>query len=239
MKKRASIIVPAYNEENYLLSALESVERQNYDHERIEVIVVDNCSTDNTARVFQSFMGANTVRMTLLHEPVLGVSRAKNRGASASEGEILLFLDADSRMSENLVQVIDDHYQKGCELGIIKLLPDSTDSTARIFFRLIDFGKQAFRIAAHMGYCSREMFWLAGGFPQERRHAEDLELFTRIKKMLNKQGKKYGYIEEAHITTSTRRMDRLPIRLGYPLTLSEWFFGGMLGLGKRHYKPYR
>lgn len=239
MSRKVSIIIPAYNEEKYLGSALASVEKQIYDPDRLEVIVVDNCSSDNTSQVFQSFIGTNTIKMTLLHEPVLGVSKAKNRGAAAAEGDILLFLDADSQMSENLVQVIDRYYEQGNWLGIIKLFPDSMDRTARFFFRLIDFGKRTFRIAAHMGYCNRDMFWSAGGFPPQRKHAEDLELFTKIKKALRKNKKKYCYIEEAYITTSTRRMDRLPLKLGYPLTISEWFFGGLLGLGKRHYKPYR
>ncbi len=239
MKRKVSIIIPAYNEEKYLLSALESIEKQTFDHNQMEVIVVNNASTDNTVKVFNSFIGKNSFKMTLIDEPVLGVSRAKNKGASIAEGKILIFLDADSRMSENLVQVVNDYYEKGYLMGIIKLLPDSNNFMARFLFNLIDFGKKNLHVTAQMGYCDSKLFWKIGGFRPEIKHAEDLELFTKVKKLLKKEGGKFCYIREAFIITSTRRMDRLPLKLGYPLTFFEWLFGGFLGLRRKKYKPYR
>ncbi|MCP2518869.1 glycosyltransferase [Candidatus Aminicenantes bacterium AC-335-K20] len=239
MKRKISIIIPAYNEEKYLLSALESIEKQTFDHNKIETIVVNNASTDRTAEVFNSFVGKNSFKMLMIEEPVLGVSRAKNKGASIAEGKILIFLDADSQMSENLVQVVNDYYEQGYLMGIIRLVPESDNFMARFLFKLIDFGKDKFHVTAQMGYCDREIFWKAGGFRSELKHAEDLELFTKIKKLLKKEGKKFCYIKEAFIVTSTRRMDRLPMRLGYLLTFFEWFFGGFLGLRRKSYKPYR
>jgi glycosyltransferase involved in cell wall biosynthesis len=239
MKKKISIIIPAYNEENYLLSALESIENQSFNLNQIEVIVVNNASTDGTTQVFNSFLGKNSFKMVLINEPILGVSRAKNKGASLAEGKILIFFDADSQMSENLVKVVNDYYDKGYLMGIIKLIPDSNLFVARFLFNLIDFGKKTFHITAQMGYCDRKLFWRAGGFRPEIHHAEDLELFTKVKKILRKERGKFCYIREAYIITSTRRMDRFPLKLGYPLTLFEWFYGGFLGLRRKKYKPYR
>ncbi len=239
MNPKISIIIPAYNEEKYLKLALESVERQTFDHNLLEVIVVNNASNDGTPEVFTSFLGKNTVKMILLEEPVLGVSRAKNKGVMHALGEVLIFLDADSQMSENLTEVVNSYYERGFPAGIIKLIADTPDLWGRFFFDLIDFGKRVFRIKAQMGYCSKKIFWEAGGFDPQLKHAEDLAFFTKVDWILRKKGKSFSYIKEAWILTSTRRMDRLPFHLGYPLVMMEWLFGGLLGLRRKSYRPIR
>ncbi len=96
-----------------------------------------------------------------------------------------------------------------------------------------------FHIAANMGFCQKELFFEIGGFNSTIRHAEDLEFFTRAKKALKKNGKCWCIIKDSPIMTSTRRMDRLPFKLGYLLTLLEWGLGGFLGLRRKTYTLYR
>jgi glycosyltransferase involved in cell wall biosynthesis len=240
MKPTISIIIPAYNEAAYLFAALNSVRAQTYDHEALEVIVIDNASTDQTARVFWDFVQNNELRfkMRLTEEKILGVSRAKNRGAALAKGDVLLFLDADSEMSPNLAEVISNHYRRGLKMGIIQLRPKSKDWLAKHFFQLIEFGKRTFRIAAQMGYCDRQLFWQEGGFNPGLRLSEDLDLFTRLKKRLEQKGEDFSYISEAWIYTSTRRLDHFPLKSGYFLIFFQWLLS-FLGLGREHYKPYR
>ena len=86
---KLTIIVPAYNEEAYLPSTLDSIQtavahlrtRSKVD---IDVIVVDNSSKDKTTAVAQS-KGA-----TVVHEPVQSIARARNTGARHAEGDILV-----------------------------------------------------------------------------------------------------------------------------------------------------
>ena len=88
------VIIPAFNEADYLPSTLEAIQRAS-EHLRgradvdVEVIVVDNNSTDETAAIAEA-MGA-----TVVGEPVQGIGRARNRGASVAEGDVLVFVDAD------------------------------------------------------------------------------------------------------------------------------------------------
>ena len=85
-----SLIIPAFNEADYLPATLESIQRASEHLQAradvdVEVIVVDNNSTDDTAAIAGA-MGARVV-----HESVKGIRRARNCGASAAQGEVLLF----------------------------------------------------------------------------------------------------------------------------------------------------
>lgn len=86
---KVSVIIPTFNRSSTVVEAVESALNQTYPS--IEVIVVDDGSTDNTARRLQEF----TSRITLLSQKNSGPSVARNNGASHSNGEILAFLDSD------------------------------------------------------------------------------------------------------------------------------------------------
>jgi glycosyltransferase involved in cell wall biosynthesis len=93
---RLSIIIPAYNEEDYLPACLNDVLAEvarSPDPDDIEVLVVDNASTDATADVAYGMPGVSVV-----HEPVKGLTRARQAGLEAASGDIIAFVDADTRM---------------------------------------------------------------------------------------------------------------------------------------------
>ena len=85
-----SVIVPAYNAERFIAATIESALAQDFDP--LEVVVVDDGSSDRTRDVVQS-LGASRVR--LLSGPNRGVSAARNEGVRASAGEYVAFLDHD------------------------------------------------------------------------------------------------------------------------------------------------
>ena len=84
-----SCIVPVFNGERYLAEALDSVLGQTY--RALEVIVVDDGSTDGTAAVVRTF-GA---RVRCVTQPNAGLAAARNRGLAAATAELVAFLDAD------------------------------------------------------------------------------------------------------------------------------------------------
>jgi glycosyltransferase involved in cell wall biosynthesis len=83
-----SVIVPAYNRERYLGAALDSVLAQDY--RPLEIVVVDDGSTDGTARVARAYPDVR-----YLHQANQGVAAARNAGIAASRGELIAFLDSD------------------------------------------------------------------------------------------------------------------------------------------------
>ena len=92
-----SVIIPSYNHGDYLGRAIESALAQSYKH--IEIIVVDDGSTDNTRQVAERFPD-----VVYVHQHNQGLSAARNTGIDNSKGKYLLFLDADDWLSVDAVK---------------------------------------------------------------------------------------------------------------------------------------
>src|SRR5437762_7674264 len=84
-----SVILPVYNRESTIARAIESVLAQTYRH--FELIVVDDGSTDGTARVVESFDS----RIRVVAQPHAGAYAARNRGLRSAHGELIAFADSD------------------------------------------------------------------------------------------------------------------------------------------------
>lgn len=91
-KMLVSIIIPCYNVNNYIEECLESVYCQTY--QNLEVICVDNNSTDNTLEILEKLKETYN-NLIILSEPKLGASAARNKGLVQAKGEWVQFLDAD------------------------------------------------------------------------------------------------------------------------------------------------
>jgi cellulose synthase/poly-beta-1,6-N-acetylglucosamine synthase-like glycosyltransferase len=114
---RASIIIPALNEAENLARHLPIIKSQLDPAD--ELIVVDNGSSDETARIAER-LGARVVA-----EPVRGRSRARNKGIELARGELLVFLDADCRPSPGWLPLLLEPFADpkiGCVAGEIRIL---------------------------------------------------------------------------------------------------------------------
>ncbi len=108
---RISVVIPAHNEAIDLPKTLESLLCQIV--LPAEVIVVDNASTDETARVAKTFQKAfaqNNTKYHILSEPILGVARARNTGFFAAKYPIIASTDADTCVSADWIQQIQRHF---------------------------------------------------------------------------------------------------------------------------------
>ena len=92
MAIKFSIIIPAYNLEDYLSDCLQSIQAQTFDD--IEVLIVDDGSTDGTGRVAQDFADRDS-RFKVLRKENGGVSSARNLGLDRAVGEFVWFIDGD------------------------------------------------------------------------------------------------------------------------------------------------
>lgn len=92
MDSRLSIIIPVYNNENYLRSSLQSVLAQTYPD--FEVLVVDDGSTDGSRAICQEFAQKDK-RLRIIHKENGGVSSARNRGIEEAVGQYIAFVDGD------------------------------------------------------------------------------------------------------------------------------------------------
>jgi glycosyltransferase involved in cell wall biosynthesis len=105
-----SIVVPTYNKREFLTDALKSAVDQSYGS--IEVIVVDDGSTDGSGNVADAFASSHPA-MRVVHQQNGGLSNARNRGIQEARGELIFFHDADDLMEPdaiaNLVSVYEAH----------------------------------------------------------------------------------------------------------------------------------
>lgn len=109
-----SVIIPVYNGEKYVVQALESVFKQDY--QPFEVILVDDGSTDRTAQIIGKYDNVQ-----FIYQANQGVASARNTGVAASSGEIIAFLDSDDFWPSNRLTVtikyLDRHPEVGYVLG--------------------------------------------------------------------------------------------------------------------------
>lgn len=108
-----SLIIPAYNEEDYLPACLDAI-MQNVAHKAFEIIVVDNNSTDGTKAVVERYPGVKYV-----FEPNKGITRARQRGFIASTGDILAYVDADTHPPAGWVEQIEQQFTKNAGLACL------------------------------------------------------------------------------------------------------------------------
>ena len=97
-KPLVTVVIPSYNREKTIKFCLDSVLSQNYPN--IEIIVVDDCSTDNTVKIAKSY---GNVKVFVL-EQNSGAQVARNRGIREAKAEWIVFLDSDETLLEGSVQ---------------------------------------------------------------------------------------------------------------------------------------
>ena len=98
-----SVIIPAYNAEQWIADTIESVLQQTYD--AIEIIVVDDGSTDSTVQVAEGALRKGRFPSEILCQKNQGVSAARNRGWRCARGEWVQFLDADDLLVPSKIEL--------------------------------------------------------------------------------------------------------------------------------------
>lgn len=107
-----SVIIPTYNREKYIVDAIESALNQDYSN--VEVIIVDDHSTDHTATLLlEKYSDDQRVKYELSKENNRGANYARNYGLSIAKGEYCAFLDSDDVLTENSITdrvcILDNH----------------------------------------------------------------------------------------------------------------------------------
>jgi len=183
-KPSVSIVIPAYNEESQLALCLDAIAQQTT--KPLEVIVVDNNSTDTTVAIARRYPF-----VTLLREPRQGLVYARDHGFNAAKGEIIGRIDADSHIAvdwvETLQQIFADSAVRAVSgrplyrhLGLAKAV-NAIDLKVRQYMtrRMGALGEQ-FLYGSNMGI--RRSTWqsVRGQVCQERHIHEDIDLAAHL-----------------------------------------------------------
>lgn len=103
MSVKISVIIPAYNVEQYVAECLESVLSQSLTS--IEVICINDGSSDATLDILNEYKERDN-RVVVLTQENKGVSASRNRGIASAQGEYLYFIDADDMLKENALEIL-------------------------------------------------------------------------------------------------------------------------------------
>ncbi|PRZ33573.1 glycosyltransferase involved in cell wall biosynthesis [Antricoccus suffuscus] len=203
-QSRFSVVVPAYNEEHFLGACLDSLAAQDFPGD-VEIIVVDNNSTDATAAV------ATRPGVTVISEPKQGVCAARQAGTAAATGEIVVSTDADTTFRSDWLSTIDRSFREQPDLTAVAGPPHWVDAPRwgrvyeRAFFGLIQgfyrlTGRVAYVSAANIAF--RRNAW-RGYDVRLTQGGDELDLLRQLHE--------HGTVVYNHrnaVLTSARRMDR-------------------------------
>ena len=193
-----SIIIPTLNEEKYLPSLLDSIKSQDY--KDYEIIVADAGSKDKTIEIAKKY-GCNVVKGGLL-------PAGRNRGAESAKGDLFLFLDSDSMLSNPkfLSNGLAEFSKRKLDAAGFKLLPYEGKTIDKVGYFLWDtlarITQSFLPHAAAAILAKKEIHKAVGGFDEEIVFVEDHPYVREIGKIA-----RFGFINSECVFVSIRRYE--------------------------------
>lgn len=204
-----SVIIPAYNEEARIGVCLRSLIKQSYPRDQYEIMVVDNNSTDRTAKI------ARSLKVKVVEEKNQGLVFARRQGIAASKGSLVAFIDADCLAQPLWLKKMVEIYEKNeAVVGIgqqINLQPKN------LFISLIEpltnFSLRVLKIlpGSHFSF-RRSAYDQTGGYSLKADFSEDIYLSKKLKKFGRLVIQKKGLV-----IASSRRLLSVKTALPYLL----------------------
>lgn len=126
---KISIIVPVYNTAKYLARCLDSIVNQSM--REIEVLVFDDCSTDNSVEIIQQYLQKNNQLIFIQNEKNIGLGNIRNKGVELAKGKYIMFVDSDDWINHKTCEIFFETAEKnslqiliGDYVKVFKRMPD-------------------------------------------------------------------------------------------------------------------
>ena len=173
-----SVIIPCYNGAAYLAEAVASIRRQDYP--AVEIIIIDDGSTDDSAAVAATLDGDD---LQYFHQQNLGAPGARNTGLKKASGGVISFLDADDVWSDNKLEVqmslLNVHPEAGIVVGYSQTMQlTSRDQGNSVFEHISD---PAPLLSLSCAAIRRSVFDTVGFMDQAQRYCDDWDWFMRVR----------------------------------------------------------
>lgn len=238
---RFSLIIPAFNEEAYLPALLNSVDLARTCYaggpDEIEVVVVDNASTDSTAAL------ARSSGCRVFCEDRRVIAAVRNTGARNAHGSVLVFVDADNIMHPDTFNAIDRSLSTGKVVaGATGVKMQRMSLGIAITYILMLPIVWLTRMDTGVVFCRREDFEAIGGYNEDRLFAEDVQLLWDLMRLGRKRDQKLSRTTSARAIFSTRKFDRhgdwhylwMPLRILYGRLFSKSY---LEAFARRYWYP--
>jgi glycosyltransferase involved in cell wall biosynthesis len=202
-----SVVIPAFNEESYLPATLTRL-REAISHCccEVELIVVDNASSDRTGEIARLF-GA-----TVVHEAIHNIARVRNAGANAARGDILVFVDADTIVPPHFLEkVAAAMSDPACTGGSADIVHAPASRLLRAYLKAWRwFGIRLNMAQGAAQFCRRSAFDLLKGYDESYFMGEDVDFYWRLRKLCGKTGSHLSFLDDVKVVPSVRRFDLTP-----------------------------
>ncbi|MGE0758729.1 MAG: glycosyltransferase [Pirellulaceae bacterium] len=207
-----SVIVPAFNEERYIGTTLDAINNaishaQMSKSISVEVVVVDNGSTDETAAIARA-KGARVV-VACQHN----VATARNAGADAALGDLLVFVDADTHWSIGiLTRILDVMQNESCVGGAVATAYHPKRLVLRFyleFWRII--GRLCGMAQGATQFCTAQAFARVRGYNEAVFMGEDVEFHWKLRRLSKAVNGFVFTIEDEKVVPSCRKFDSWPV----------------------------
>ncbi|MGC8764524.1 MAG: glycosyltransferase family 2 protein [Brevinematia bacterium] len=227
-----SIIIPAHNEEKYIKNTILSLKCIDYPFEKLEVIIVENGSTDGTKEIIQNH-SPEWFRVINISED--GVSKAKNVGIEniSDKSDWVIFLDADTFFLKDFLKELNEFLQKntrkniGC--GMVSILPYPDSKLARGWYHFYNFANHVVKTTRSIQVIRRDLLKKIR-FDEELTFDEDTFLLRECQKV-----SKYFFMKTKKVFSSTRRFEKN----GWIRQLFEWIYLASLPYEKKKKVRYK
>ncbi len=187
-----SIVLTTYNSRTTLPLVLNAILKQTYPLNKMELIIVDGGSRDETIDIIKKFLEENSYKFKavrfIIHDKNYGVSKARNDGIKASKGDFILILDADVVLAYNAIELMVKKLSD-CDVVIAFLIPSHLSKLDEIKIRIareVDYKSLDTYYATNAALISREVIEKVGFFNEEMGPPfslhEDIEYGARIKR---------------------------------------------------------
>ena len=233
---RISVIIPTYNEEKYIGRTLRSIRNQRY--RDMEVIIADGNSSDRTVEIAKRIYKD----VQICTDKRRGVARACNKAAKMAVGDILLFIDADTSISDTMLHAYDRAFRRDivAATGPIRPLEHTTRAMA-IAFQIISVHmvtllikvRNPSIIASNMAV-SRKAFQRIGGFDEKLVTYQDWNLSHRLGKI-----GKVAFVKDAVAYTSVRRVKKWGVAKYFAYHTSNAILYHTRHRAREDYEPIR
>lgn len=202
---KLSIIIPAYNEEDYLPATLSAVRNAMTDD--AELIVVNNESTDRTREIAERF-GAKIV-----DESVHNIGKVRNTGAAAARGEVVVFVDADTIVRAGVFEeIIREMSDPGCLGGSVAVEYERPFRRPWMNFFMwlwTVLGRLTKMRQGAIQFCRRDVFDELGGYDATIYVGEDIEFHWRLDRLARDRRGRTAFVLEPPVITSSRRWEKM------------------------------
>lgn len=188
-----SVVMPVRNESEFIEECLQSICRNSYPRESLEILVLDGMSDDDTRRIVKRLARSDS-RICLVENPRKTVSDAMNMGIKVARGQIIIRIDGHALVPKNFiaesVKSLCNHPEAWCAGGIIEIVNESHvgQAIAGALTSPVGVGNARFRLGSFEGYADtvawgaywRWVFDKIGFFDAELIRNQDDELNHRL-----------------------------------------------------------